>query len=178
MNGGVDQKNSSDIITYGLQRSSGKFRSLPEYHFVKGISQKKSRAFHNVGCYDLEVNIPKNFKTLVITCSMAGDKRTFHKNIGRVLEHQREEFLPFASPKSLRQLSDLQSLVQEAQISLPKRKTKYDLDWNDALFEVDDQTLHAAALEQLKILNKEITELRNRVKSSLKRMDEMEKKNV
>lgn len=162
------------------------------------IDKDRSDDFRKVHCYDVEVELSKSSKSLFIICHSMNDKWAFRKNIGRMLEFERESYLPSESQPTTRLWKNMQSYLfasrsayswvlyckkqvqlssLNAHIMLPRFDTSkpeeektYDLD-------IDDKTIMASALEQIKSLNKEVVELKGRISKSLERMADMERRN-
>lgn len=106
---------------------------------------------HIIHFYDVS-NVVSKSKYLFMTCQAAYGKGYFKGNLGRIVESEREHYVtqfPFYSKKK--------------EVSRDKE------------FTIDDETLMAAAYEQLRALNKDLTDLRKRVNDSLTRIEEMEK---
>ena len=184
---------------YGFPQASGKNTQTAGYHCKLSQEQEPFEDIKHFSCYDIEVDISKNFKSLFIVCHSVNDKWRFRKNIGRLLEIEREVDLQSDHEPSFREWGNLQKyystdsrreslwkLYCKRGITFPYKKiqpllpAKEDIcqlgSKENGIDEDDAQVIFASALDQIRNLNKEIVALSERVNNSLDRMDQMEHK--
>lgn len=192
-------RKTSEPSRHEFARLSGKYFQSSGARCQFRHPQETNENIAYRSCYDVEIDISKNFKSLFIICHSINDKWKFRKNIGRLLELEREVELCLGPTSSFRLWENLREIYTidfkseslwklycRRGTVLPSKKTqelpapqksKCSIGIEENGINVDEeQALFAAALEQIKNLNKEVVALRKRVNNSLERMEQMEQK--